>query len=717
LFKWFYIPKEILRYAELFTDKRYNQHGHRRLADHAPKNPLISICYMPQFIRYFAIACLLSMALITITLGYFYHRTVINHMIQHKVEEHTALSRMLVINLWKKYAIYTSDLQNRPPKELSLHPEVRDFNHEVKSRSDDFNPLLVNIYALNGKRIFSTDLQSVGESAAALSAFNKAVAGIPSTRLLYQKQAEVFGEPIPDRDVIINFIPIYDSNQTAVSAVAEVRSDLTRVITGIDRNQTEAYVVIAVNLGMLFGVLLVVVLRADRHMKRHTKHIELQQLLIEHQTYHDALTGLPNLKLFRDRLQHAIQLAEQRELLMAVLVVTFHRLKHVSDTFGHTTGDKLLLEAVQRLQSSVRSCDTVARAGGDEFYVMLESIAAIYEVEEIAANIIQEFSQPTAVDGQELFVTPSIGVVMFPFDATDDVETVIKKANTAMYNAIEAGRNTFRLYDCRMLNSITSRFSRETALRGAIERNEFELFYQPVVHLKSGKIIAVEALLRWRSPEQGLVPPSEFVPLLEETGLIIPVGNWVLETACEQIVSWQQQGIGDLKVNVNISAVQFSQKGIAAQVRTAIDRSGLMPHLLDLEITESLLIDDINNAMQILDVLNDMGIALSIDDFGTGYSSLAYLKRMPIGTLKIDRSFICDLNTDADDAAIVDAVCAMADSLRFSVTAEGVENREQLILLREMGVDAAQGYYFSRPLPVADVTKLLRQKSLLDSVA
>ena len=672
---------------------------------------------MFQLSRYFAIACLLSTVVLTAFLGYLYRQTVINHMIQHKVEEHIALSHMLAANLWQEFSEYAPSIETLTADELLRHPEVREFERSVQERADGFKVLQVDIYAPNGQRIFSTLRESVGEYAATRSGVSEALAGHTSTKRLYEERKDALNESAPGQEVIVNFLPLYNQEQTSVVAVAEIHSDLTKAIAGIDRNQIKAYVVIAISLGMLSIVLLMIVRRADRQMTQHAAHIESQQRLIEHQTYHDALTGLPNLKLFRDRLQHAIQLADQRELLMAVLVVNLHRLKHISDTFGHSVGDSLLLEAVDRLRKYVRGCDTLARATGDEFYLMLESIAVIYEVEEIAAQIIEEFSAPAIADGHELFITSSIGIAMFPFTEDEDVDTLLKKANAAMYHANEAGRNTYRFYDHRMSHHIASRFSMESALRRAIEREEFELFYQPVVHLKTGKIVAVEALLRWRSPEMGMVSPLDFVPLLEETGLIMPVGNWVLETACAQTVAWQQQGIGDLKVNVNVSAVQFSRKEIAIQVRNAIDQSGLMPHLLDLEITESLLIDNIGNAMQILDVLNDMGISLSIDDFGTGYSSLAYLKRMPIGTLKIDRSFVCDLNADADDAAIVDAVCKMAGSLRFKVTAEGVETREQLNVLREMGVDAIQGYFFSRPLPVADITKLLQQRILLDSVA
>ena len=656
------------------------------------------------------------MIVLTLVLGFFYRQAAISNAIQEKVRENNMLAQLFANDIWEEFSPYLADIQNQTTEALLLHPGVREFDSVIRARAGGLSlgVLQVTIYALNGKTIFSTEPNLLGKNGSSIAGFNEAKSGQVSTNLVFKKLVNTLNRTKFNRDVVISFLPIYKKGASKVDAVLEIHTDLTRALAEIDRDQSRAYVAIAATLFALFIILFVIVRRADKFMKQHALRFVIQQQQIEHQAYHDVLTGLPNRILFRDRLQHAIQVADRREMLLAVLIVNLDRFKQVNDTFGHSVGDGLLLQAVARLKYCIRQCDTLARSSGDEFYIMLESISILDEAEEIAAHIIDEFAAPVVVGDHEVFVTPSIGIVIYPF-ADDDAEVLIKKANTAVYQAKDAGRNTFRFYSPGMLRQAASRFSLENALRRALDRDEFELHYQPVIHLKTGKTTAVEALLRWHSPEFGLISPLDFVPILEDTGLIIPVGQWVLEAACAQTVNWHQQGIIDLKVNVNISAIQFLQQCIAKQVRRALNQSGLTPHFLDLEITESLLIDDISNSMRLLDTLNEMGVSLSIDDFGTGYSSLSYLKRMPIETLKIDRSFVRDITEDVNDAAIVDAICALSSSLRFKVTAEGVENRDQLNFLRGMGVDAVQGYLFSRPLPVREITEFLLKKRVPDS--
>ncbi len=667
---------------------------------------------MYKLSRNFLISSALGLILVTALLGYQYQQTVLDNLIQQKIFENTTIAKLLGNNLWEEFSPHVVELSGLSHDELALHFAVREFDSSVRTRTVDLDILQVNIYALNGNTIFSTEPQVLGTNSQNLPEFQLAKSGKTATDVKYVALANAMRRTRVNRTITISFLPLYEADEHQINAVMEIHTDITKQLSSLDASQNQAYLFIAGSLLVLLGILYGTVRRADTQLKQHALRIDLQQQQIEHQTYHDVLTGLPNRNLFRDRLRHAIELADSRELLVAILVVNLDRFKQVNDTFGHAIGDRLLLEVVSRLKNCLRSGDTLARSCGDEFYIILEAVSVIYEAEEVAGLILDEFASSVAIEEHELYVTPSIGMVIYPF-ADDEIDILIKKASTAMHQAKDAGHTTYQLYDPSTVRFTVSRFSLENSMRSALERNEFELHYQPLVHLKTGEIISVEALIRWRSPTLGLVSPLEFVPLLEETGLIMPVGEWILETACKQTVAWQQLGIKNLRVNVNLSAIQFQQKGITRQVRNALDQSGLKSHLLDLEITESLLIDDMTNTMPVLDALNDMGVALSIDDFGTGYSSLAYLKRMPIETLKIDRSFVRDITTDVNDAAIVDAICAMANSLRFKVTAEGVETLDQLNFLSQRKVDTVQGFLFSRPLPATEATNVLRNSNTL----
>ena len=374
-----------------------------------------------------------------------------------------------------------------------------------------------------------------------------------------------------------------------------------------------------------------------------------------------------------------------------------------------------MTQVSERLKQCVRHCDTVARLCGDEFVIILEGISVVDEADVTANRILEAMSEPFNVEGREILATLTIGISFYPF-GEDDIDTLTKNAETAMYQAKGKGRNTYRIYNPDIEQKSILRFSLESALRRALDKNEFELHYQPMIQLKSEIIFGMEALLRWKSPDRGMVSPLEFIPLLEDTGLILPVGQWVLETACTQCAAWQQQHNPDLKINVNVSAKQFLQESIVHQVSHALDSSDLKPHFLNLEITESLLIENSGNSLKILDRLNEMGVSLSIDDFGTGYSSMSYLKRMPIETVKIDKSFVQGIPSDLDDAAIIEAICALSRTLRLNVIAEGVENQDQLKHMINLGIFAVQGYLICRPAPPAELESLLGSQTTSHAV-
>jgi len=413
--------------------------------------------------------------------------------------------------------------------------------------------------------------------------------------------------------------------------------------------------------------------------------------------YYDGLTGLPNRRLLQDRLVKAIASARRRSELVAVLFLDLDRFKIINDSLGHSVGDLLLKEAAERLKRQVRDQDTVSRVGGDEFLVVLSSIPDIEAAAAAADRIVNAMSAEFRIQDRSLRVSCSVGISIFP-EHGNDAETLIKNADAAMYGAKESGRNRFRFFSEAMNAQVVERSMLEQGLRVALDRNELFLMYQPQADLRTGKITGLEALLRWRHPELGLIPPDKFIRVAENSGLIVPIGEWVLRTACLQARRWQQDGIPPVTIAVNVSAMQFRQEGFREFIHYALRETGLAPQYLELELTESLLTSNADVMFAVMQDLKDMGLKLAIDDFGTGYSSLSYLRQFPVSKLKIDGSFIRDVATNADAVAIAKAIISLAKSLNLKVIAEGVETEAQLAFLREHHCDEVQGYYLSEPL-------------------
>jgi diguanylate cyclase (GGDEF)-like protein len=444
--------------------------------------------------------------------------------------------------------------------------------------------------------------------------------------------------------------------------------------------------------------------------------IERKDSQIDHIAHYDTLTNLPNRLLFLDRLDQELTRAQRDQCMVAVLSINLDRFKQINDSFGHPVGDQLLQAAAERLKSFVRACDTVARIAGDEFSLVLTGVKATHAAGEVAQKILDSFANTAILAGDnEIFVTLSIGISIYPVDGVNTT-TLLMNANAAVHQAKDEGRNNFQYYAGQMNASAWKHLKLETELRHALVREEFVLHYQPKVDLESGKIVGMEALLRWQSPERGLVAPGEFIPLLEETGLILPVGEWVLRAACKQARVWQLAGIQDVRIAVNLSTLQFKQPDFTGVVLGILNEYGLDPALgaIELELTESLLMNNAAGAVETLIKLHEAGIQFSIDDFGTGYSSLSYLKRFPISSLKIDQSFVRDLSTNQGDEAIVAAIIALGHSLGLNVIAEGVETASQLAQLRKKGCNEMQGFLFSRAVPAADMTHLLQSGESLN---
>jgi diguanylate cyclase (GGDEF)-like protein len=437
--------------------------------------------------------------------------------------------------------------------------------------------------------------------------------------------------------------------------------------------------------------------------------------------YFDNLTGLPNRLLFKEHLSLSLAHAVRSNKVAAILFLDLDRFKQINDTLGHSIGDKLLQEVAERLLICVRKSDvvgrdeggdltsSVARLGGDEFTVLLTDIVTLQDAARVARRIIDNVSQPINLDGHEVIVTTSIGISLYPDDGKD-VVTLIKNADTAMYHAKDQGRNNFQFYTQSMNATAYERLVLENNLRKALEREEFFLHYQPQFDIATAEIIGVEALVRWKHPKMGIVSPGEFIPLAEETGLITQIDEWVMQTACAQNKLWQMAGLPPITIAVNLSGQHFIRKNLLDTVTRIIEDTGLDPRYLDLELTESVLMKNAKDTVNTLRALKEIGLHISIDDFGTGYSSLSYLKRFPLDTLKIDQSFVREITTDSDSAAITTAIIAMAHSLKLRVLAEGVETEEQLAFLRDHGCHAMQGFLYSRPLPAGELVRFFQER-------
>ncbi|MDP2784565.1 MAG: EAL domain-containing protein [Sulfurimicrobium sp.] len=440
---------------------------------------------------------------------------------------------------------------------------------------------------------------------------------------------------------------------------------------------------------------------------------------------YDSLTLLPNRTLFRDRLTHALARARRREKLAALMFLDLDRFKMINDSLGHAVGDKLLQAVAARLSQTLRAADTVgrynvaetmpgamgraiiSRLGGDEFTVILEGLKDVNDAANAAQKIIDAMTAPFDIDGHAVYITTSIGIALFSLDDSD-IDTLLKQADMAMYRSKESGRNNYHFYDKEMNSSVSQRLAMETSLRTALENKEFSLCYQPKIDVDSGRLIGVEALLRWSNPTFGKAAPDQFIPILEEMGLIVEIGEWVLRTACLQVQAWQQAGLVPMRLAVNLSARQLRQSDIVERIGNVLRETGIAPAMLELELTEGMLMEHTEASSTTLSALSTLGVHISIDDFGTGYSSLSYLKHLPINTLKIDRSFVSNITTNSNDAAVANAIIALARSLQMGVIAVGVETEEQKAVLQQQGCGQMQGYLLSRPLPADECERWLR---------
>jgi diguanylate cyclase (GGDEF)-like protein len=651
---------------------------------------------------------LVAVVVVIVALSWFHRRLAFDAFIENETRSSVALTRTFANSIWPRYAEFVREAGRTARPDLRAHPTIAELQQDLRALAKGLDVVKVKIYNLDGLTVFSSDPRQIGEDKSANPGFLGARVGYTKSEITFRDRFDAWEGVINDRNLIATYVPVHSHDAEPVEAVMEVYSDVTGLVSRMERTQTQVITGVVGALSGLYLLILWMAGRTDRILREQEAQRVANEERIRYQAYHDILTGLPNRTSFAEHLEEAMRRSKRFGWSVALMFLDLDRFKRVNDSLGHEAGDELLRIVASRLKTCIRETDILFRMGGDEFTVLLENIRTPEEVAAVAARMLAAVAQPAVISHHELTPTASIGIAIYPRDDQRG-ERLVKAADAAMYRAKDVGRNRYAFFTQEMTERVESQLRLEADLERALKHGEFVLHYQPRVSATARRVVSIEALLRWNKPGAGLVAPGTFVPLLEESGLIVPVGAWVLRTACRQAKTWQDEGLPGMRISVNISSRQFRSESLVETIRDALESSGLAPESLELELTESLLVESAENAVTIMQRLKALGVTLSIDDFGTGYSSLNYLKRFPIDCLKIDSSFVHDLHTSAKDAAIVEAISALAKSLGIGLVAEGVEEVRQADFLRARYCTELQGFLFSHPLPAADVVAAVRR--------
>jgi diguanylate cyclase (GGDEF)-like protein len=658
--------------------------------------------------RYSSFVGLVAVIVVTVALSWFYRRLAFDALVETETRANVALTRAFANSIWPSYADFVRQAGRIPPAELPQRAEIRSLRRDLALLAHGLDVVKVKVYDPAGLTVFSSDPRQIGQDKRGNPGFRAALGGKPASEVTFRNHFDAWEGEITDRNIIATYVPVRVRDGARVEAVVEIYSDVTLLVAKLEQAQVRIIAVVIGALSLLYVLMLWMSGRADRILREQEAQRVANEARVRHQAYHDPLTGLPNRASFVEHLDEAIRRSKRFGWSLGLMFLDLDRFKRVNDSLGHEAGDELLRVAARRLQGAIREVDQLFRMGGDEFTVLLENIKGPEEAAAVATRMLAALAEAVNVKDHELVATASIGIALYPRDDQTG-ERLVKSADTAMYRAKELGRNRYAFFTQEMNDRVESQLVLEAGLQRAVRNDEFVLHYQPRVSAASRRVVGVEALLRWKHPERGLVPPGDFISLLEESGLIVPVGARVLEAACRQNKAWQDAGLPPMRVSVNISSRQFRSESLEETIRAALHSSGLAPEWLEIELTESLLVENSDQAVAVMQRLKAIGVAISIDDFGTGYSSLGYLKRFPIDSLKIDRSFVKDMRSSATDAAIVDAISALAHSLGLGLVAEGVEEAAQADFLRARYCTELQGYLFGRPVPPEDVADAVRR--------
>jgi diguanylate cyclase (GGDEF)-like protein len=682
------------------------------LGDSAPKLPIKF-----RLTRHFSIASLLGVLVIVAVLILFYRYFAFSALEQHETRDNVNITQIFASTLWRKHADYVKSASTIPQADLQHRPEVDQIRADVLQQMKGLLVVKVKIYNLEGLTVFSTDPKQIGENKSTNSGFLAAKAGRSVSEITFRDRFDAFEQVINDRSLVSSYIPIRTTPAAPVEGVMEVYSDVTAYVESLQTTTWEIVAGVLASLAVLYLFLLSIVRRAEDLITAQAEEVRIaSDALLRHNKLHDTLTGLPNRESFCERLSALVKSAGRirQGQKCAALFVNIDGFKYINDLLGHVVGDRILLAITARLSQCLRESDDLARIGGDEFAIVLRDISGDRGVEHVvntAERVRGAISDaPIVVDANELAVTVSVGIAIYPDDGADVVE-LMKNAAVALNHAKQIGRNQYQFHTQGMNARALEMLAVDQELRRALKEQQFLLHYQPQIEISTGHITGAEALIRWRHPERGMVSPALFIPIAEERGLIDRIGDWVLRETCRQNKEWQAEGLPLVAVAVNISALQFRQKDLAQGVARILRDCGPAPEYLELELTESAVMRDANKTILTLRELKAVGVQLSLDDFGTGYSSLSQLKHFPFDKLKIDQSFVRELASNPDDLALVTAIIAMGKALGLKVIAEGVETRAQWDILQSLGCEEVQGFFVSKPLPAADFARFVQERA------
>lgn len=647
---------------------------------------------MFRLTRNFSIASFLGIALVAGTLGFIYWDWSYETLKARETEANVNLTRALSNDLWSRYAEFISNASTLSREELQTHPRNAQLRNELIHKLRGLRVAKVKIYNLDGLTVFSTEAGQIGESKQDNAGFQLARAGGVASEITYRNQFSHYDQIIENRNVLSSYIPLRRSESSPVEGVFEVYSDVTVFVEEIEQARYRVFGIVAGLLTLLYLFLLVYIRKADALIQ------SFRRAELRNARFYDPGTGLPNRYGFEHLLERAVEDTRRDNATLSVIVFNVDRFKVVNEGLDYDSGNMVLTEMGKRLQQCLNQEDVVARLGSDEFGIIVKNRTSIDRIMVLANRLTKLISEPISIGEQDIVVTTSGGIALFPYD-TREHGKLIPFAAAAMHKAKTAGGNRCMFYTDGMNIGAARRFELEMGLREAVKQNKFELHYQPRVGIGERRVTGMEALLRWNSPH-GPVSPEEFIPILEDTGMIAEVTREILRRACEQCREWHLAGHTDLRVSVNLSASQFHDASLVDQIRAALKQSGLHPNALELEITESVLIENTDHAITCLGALKFLGVRASIDDFGTGYSALSYLMHFPVDYVKIDRSFVKDITSNPDHANLTRAIIAMAKSLGLGTVAEGVENEEQLQFLIDEGCTEVQGMLLSEPVGV-----------------
>lgn len=655
--------------------------------------------------RTFSLLSLLSLLVITPLMAHFYRMVALDSLIQIQNEANEDLTRAFANSLWVKHQGYFDDMSSRKQLDPASAPVPAILFSDVKQLMSGSRVLKVKIFNQAGLIIFSTDVSQLGQQRIEYPGFKSAISGDTVSELGFREEFLRFDVRLYDREVLSSYLPVFDNNRNIIG-VFEIYRDVTDLIADMESTQFEIFTMIVGMMLLLYAALFMYIRRADVLILRNEE--KERQLLAEEIQYaseHDKLTALPNRRLLNRLLQNLIDDPDIKSDSFAMHYLAVDNFGLMVETYGHTAGDCIIMEIVQRVRKIVHEEDKLFRVANSDFVILQQHLKSS-SIELLANRLLQALSQPFFYEDREISVNRSIGINLLPHDGHQS-QKIIKNAESAMYRARETGRNRFAFFSEELNAAAMQRFELESQLHTAWLHKEFEVFYQPRLDAKTLQVIGGEALLRWRR-DNSLISPALFITAMEESGLILDVGNWVLEQACMQCKNWQQDG-RQLHVSVNMSVVQFRSGKLVNEVRNCLLNSGLDASLLELELTESTLANDKESTLSLLNELKGLGLSISIDDFGTGYSSLSYLMHFPIDYLKIDQSFVRDSITNTEHAQLTKTIVDMAKNLHLKTVAEGIEKTAHESFLQELGCDELQGFLYSRPLPADEFIKFIQK--------